>query len=129
MERLVNNDAVSLFRQIVRAGQARRAAADNGDFFAGPGSKGRRIPRAALHLPVRGKPLEAADAHGFELFLQGTDLFTLALLRADPAADRGQEILLSDRIDGLFDVSFPDRLDKSRYRNVHRSEEHTSELH
>ena len=56
-------------------------------------------------VPVGGKPLQTADAHGLKLDAQGALALALALLRADTAADGRQSGGLGDDLIGALKVA------------------------
>ena len=99
MESLIDRDAMAKLGKVVGAGQARRAAADDGDLLA---RLRPRYPAAFRRRSCAPSPRanrsSRADADRLMFLGQGAEFFALALLRADPAADGRQQVrLLDDR--------------------------------
>ena len=65
--------------------------------------------------PVADKAFQFADGDGFALDAEDARSFALVLLRADTAADRGQQRVLGDGFGGSDDVAFGDVVDEVRY--------------
>ena len=104
---LEDGRANPLARQVVGAGQARRARADDRHLFgarrrAGDGEFAR------VH-PVGGQPLQVADGDRFVLF--GPAAGILAPMGADPPQNTGQRQVLHDDLEGLVVLALLDHLD------------------
>jgi hypothetical protein len=72
-------------------------------------------------LPVRREPLQPPDRHCFVFSREGAELLALALLGADPAADRRQKVRFLDDRDRTRKIAFADRLDKAGDRHTDRT--------
>ena len=88
-------DAVAHEGQVVRAREARRAAADDGDALLGGGLDDGLVVARVLH----GVALEAADVH--RVVHHAAAAVHLAGVLADEAADQRQRVVLADEAHGL----------------------------
>jgi hypothetical protein len=61
---------------------------------------------------------------GIKLPGQGAEFLALVLLRADAAADRGQDVRFLDCGYRLLEIVFLDRFDEARDRNIDRAPGH-----
>ena len=119
VEGLEHDGLVAEAPQIARAGQARRARPDDCHARAGRGADGRQLDASLLALPVREKGFDLAHRNGKAQVLVDLGhhavLLALALLRADAAADRRQEVGLLDEADGGAEVSVRNQSQEARH--------------
>ena len=112
LEGLVDDDLVPLPPDVHGAGEARGTRADDGDPLAGRVAGRGSLGAARGALPIGDETLEAADLHGLfhrlQRLAEGAGRLALALLRADAAADRGQEVRALDDPRGLGEVALLD---------------------
>ena len=101
---LVDVDRVARLREILRGGQAGRAAADDADRLRLRDRHGGRAMRraelvhhVALQVADRERPVRVGAAAG-----------RLARRVADPAADRRERVRRGDRLERLLDLPLPD---------------------
>jgi hypothetical protein len=113
VKRLENRDAVPHLRQVRGHRQARRPRSHDRDLVAGRDRRGgRRIAELHQRAVVGDEALEPADRHRLVLDADGALGLALLLLRADAAADGGQDVLLHQRVVGAFEITFPDLRDE-----------------
>ena len=105
VQRFKYADLVAFARQIARAGEAGRAAADYGNLvtvgggnIAGGGGMG--------VMPIGNKALQTAYADGFALYAAHALGFALGFLRANTAANRGQAGIAGNHLVCAFKVHF-----------------------
>ncbi len=111
VQRFKDGDLIALLGKIARAGQPRRAGADDGDLMpVGGGLFG--FFRALRVMGIRHKPLQTADGHRLALDAAHALALALALLRADAAADGGQRAGGGKRFVGLLEVAFGDLMNE-----------------
>ena len=113
VKRLENGDFIAHFRQIARAGEAGGARTDHGHLVPVGGYGGRFFRR--VHIMIIGdKSFETADTHRFAARFDAARAFafTLRLLRADAAADRGQRAGHRNNPIGFFKLAFRHFADK-----------------
>ncbi len=98
VQRLKDAYLVAFLDEVSGAAQARRAAADDGDFLAGRRGDGRHPEFAACLLVVGDKALQVADGERrlAALLAEQTAAFALVFLRADAAGDGRQRVVLAD---------------------------------
>ena len=127
MQRLEDRHLMPQLGQVDRAGQARRAGADDGHLLAGG-----RCRRFRLELLAQGVvahvAFQPADGDRLTLFAHDAGRFTLRLLRADAAADRRKVVLDLHRLDCAGHVALAQRLDELRNLHTHRAALHTQRL-
>ena len=120
VQRLEDGDLIAHAGQIARAGQAGRAGADDGALVAvGLGTGG--LGLFVLHGVVGNKALQTADRDRLALDAAHALAFTLALLRADTAADGGQGGGLLDLGGGLEELALSDERDELRDLDADRA--------
>ena len=96
--------------EILRRGQARRAAADNTDGLVARDGDGRQLDLVAQAL--HDKTLEIADTDRAVAFGAPADIF--ARCRTDPRAGRAERVGRGDRLVGFLQLLFPDQRDIGR---------------
>ena len=125
VERLEHDRLVAEAPQVARAGQARRARADDGDAPAGRRADGGQLDAALLALPVGQERLDLADRDGEAEVLVDLGhhavLLALALLRADAPADGGQEVGLLDEPDRAAEVPLGHELQEPGHVDADRA--------
>jgi len=102
-------------RQPVRAGQARRSAADDGDALAGGGSAREQRRARPGEVDVGGVPLQLADLDRLRvLAVAHARLLAQHLGGTDPRAHAPERIGLEDAARGAALVALRDALDEAR---------------
>ena len=114
VQRLEDGHIIALLREVARAGEARRARADDGDFLRISGTLDRLDLFIRGELAISDEALKAADGDGFAALREDAVLLALILLRADAAADGRQRIRLLDGRDGTVEVALLDLADEGR---------------
>lgn len=120
VQRLEYGNGVALLGKVRGAGETGRTGAHHGDLYA----VGRGLLWHGVHMlpvPVRHKPLQAANGHGFALDAPNALAFALALLGADPAADGGQAVGGGDDAEGLIKLALRHLGNKIRDMYIHRA--------
>ncbi|CDB30446.1 unknown [Firmicutes bacterium CAG:137] len=116
VQRLEYGNGVALLGKVRGAGETGRTGAHHGDLYA----VGRGLLWHGVHMlpvPVRHKPLQAANGHGFALDAPNALAFALALLGADPAGQGGQGVGRGDDFVGGLEVALSDLGDE--FGNAH----------
>ena len=114
---LKDGDVIPALGKIARAGESRRTRPDDRDFVP-VALRFNRRGAAVLHMPVCDEALQPADADRLTLDATRALALALRLLRADPAADRGQRGGALDDLVRLLKLPLRDERDKGG--NVHR---------
>src|ERR1022692_1280212 len=105
VQRLEDRDRVAELREVTGHGEAGRARADDGDLLVAPDiGRGGLAPGAVTALPVRDEALQPAAADPFLMRAEHALELALVLDRANPAADRGQQVAAADRYRGAAEV-------------------------
>jgi hypothetical protein len=107
--------------QIIGTAQSRRSAADNGNFLSGWRLYRRQLNIAGFTLVIGREPFKVANGYLFIFFGKNSCCLTLIFLRADPAANRRQHIILLDLFCGAEKIAFSDKLDKLVNLDVDRA--------
>jgi len=108
-----DGDIVAHLRQLGGGGQARRTGADDGHALAGGLGEGGLLHQTTLALPVGDEALEATDGHRVPLLGQHALDLALVFLRADAAADGGQDVGLLDLPRRLGELALPHETDEA----------------
>ena len=125
MKGFENGNIIAEFSQIAGAGNARRAGADNSDFFAIQffGAFG---SNAVFHSPVGHKAFKLADGHRFTFDTKDADAFALGFLGAHTAANRGKRGRFGNGLVSFFKFTFSDMADKFGDIDTHRASADTA---
>ncbi|MPM80160.1 hypothetical protein SDC9_127207 [bioreactor metagenome] len=106
--------------EVVPAGQARSARADDGDAFAVAGEHNvlgiRRFVPVGI---VRDKPLEFADGNRF--IQRSSAALRFAGMRADAPADRRERVFLANQVVSVDKASHGDQLQIPRHVDIGRT--------
>ena len=108
-------DVVAELGELAGGGQPGRPGADDADRLAGLGRVARGVSWSPCWLgPVGDEALEAADGDRVALLAAEADALALALLRADPAGDAGQGVVVEERVGRGRQVALAQQLDEAR---------------
>ena len=112
VERFIHRDVAAGLRHVGGAGHAGGAGADDADAEA-VGVDVRLLAPALGDGSVADPAFQPADRHRFQRFADGADALALVFLRADAAADRGQQVGASDHVVGAAQVFRDELLDEA----------------
>ena len=104
MQSFEDGDLIALFGQIARACQTGGTRTDDSNFMTVRLGHF-RFADIILVVVVSHKAFKPAYADGLKLYAERTFAFALSLLRADPAAHRGQRRRLSDNLISALKVA------------------------
>ena len=127
VEGLVHRDVATCLGHVGGAGHAGGAGAHDADAESA-GLDVRDVGPAFLDREVADPALQPPDRHGFEGLAHRADALALALLRADAAADRGQQVGGRDHVIRTPVVTLGDLLNEVRNRDVYRTTAHAGLL-
>ncbi len=113
VEGLEDRDVVAELGELAGRGQAGRPGADDADRLAVRGRPACGDLVGVALGPVGDEPLEAADGDGLALLPAQADAFALALLRADPAGDAWQGVVVEERLGRAGEVALAQELDEA----------------
>ena len=127
VEGLVDGDVASRLGHVGGARHAGGTRADDAHLEAVGLDVGNVRP-AFADRHVADEAFEAADGHRLQRLADGAHALALVFLRADAAADRGQQVGVGDDVVGAVEVLVGDLLDEAGDVDSHRATAHAGRV-